>query len=287
MTIRAVVVADTGGGSRELSEKLELYVNPKPLEGETVTIAEARRGETGALYKVTGWVTAGITEGQYCFGNLLFLQSDDGGIGITNFPEGQNIEIGKPLEITGYLEYLEGNPLLRLRHFRILTKEEADLHRYVPDTLPNSTATDYAANGGELVQVAGQVIEMQPDRSSFVLRDAQGSRTVVRIDPENRDETTLGAQVSTGRWIRAMGILWKEGENGSAVVRVRNCGEVVHVPPTAASTLTRPDPSNPKTGEYAAAVPLGGTIPTEVLLFVLATTASGLIALYRMKRSRR
>lgn len=291
VVVQAVATATVAGALRTFSTEIILQYEPKYKEGKEATIAEARQGDKEELYRVTGWVTAGNTNSDTTIRDLIFLQNDTGGIAITGFSE--KIAVGKPLEVIGYLQEQDGNPVLKLRHYRIL--EEEDDYRYVPANQSNSAATDYAANGGELVQVAGQVWKLQRTEdgqgiSWFIIRDTQGGEARVQIDPEIRSSTygvnQLATQVLSGRWVRAMGLLWKEAD-GTVVVRVRNCDEVAYVSPTTAATLSRPDPTNPKTGNREYRAPFGEGIPTTVLLFVLTINAAGLMALFRLKRKRK
>lgn len=293
VVVQAVVSATVSGALRTFATEIILQYEPKYMEGTEATIDKARQGEKGKLYRVTGWVTAGNTNPDTTFSDLIFLQNDTGGIAVTGFTD--KIAVGRPLEIIGYLQEQDGNPVLKLRHYRIL-EEELDDYRYVPINQSNSAATDFAANGGELVQVAGQVRNLQRTEdgqgiSWFTIRDTHGGEAKVHIDPEIRSSSfsvnQLATQVLTGRWVRAMGLLWKEGENQEVVVRVRNCDEVVYVSPTTAATLSRPDPTNPKTGSREYRAPFGEGIPTPVLLSVLTITAAGLIALFRLKRKRK
>lgn len=294
VTYRAVVTAYVAGSLREYSTELTLEYEPKPMDGIPVSIAEARVGEQGALYRVTGWVTAGNSNAYTRFPNMIFLQNETGGIAVTGLKEKVQVQVGTPLEIIGYLQEQDGNPVLKVRHARILEKEER--YRYVPENQSNRAATDYSVNGGKLVQVSGQVITMERTENGqgvtwCILRDTQGNDAKVLIAPEILSGTygtnMLATQVLNGRWVRAMGILWKDGEAGETVVRVRNCDEVVYVSPTTATTLSRPDPTNPKTGSREYRAPFGEGIPTPVLLSVLTITAAGLIALFRLKRKRK
>ena len=54
----------------------------------------------------------------------------------------------------------------------------------------------------------------------------------------------LISEVQNTKTVRAMGLLHID-EYGKTVLRVRNCDEVVYVPPIN-------DPSNPKTGDWFA-----------------------------------
>lgn len=58
-------------------------------------------------------------------------------------------------------------------------------------------------------------------------------------------ENDLASQVKEGRTVRAIGLLHLDG-NGTPVLRVRNCDEVVYVPPVPVSLGSR---RNPRTGD--------------------------------------
>ena len=111
-------------------------------------------------------------------------------------------------------------------------------------------ATDYDSRGGSLVQVEGTVTELtktvdKKGISRLTIRDAAGNEAVVVIEPEIRSGAygvnRLAKQIAKGKTVRAMGLLHRLPD-GTAVLRVRNCDEVVYVPPV-------PDPTNPKTGD--------------------------------------
>ena len=59
----------------------------------------------------------------------------------------------------------------------------------------------------------------------------------------------LAEQVMGGKAVRAYGILHRESD-GTAVLRVRNCDEVVYIPPIPEKAEKAvPDLSNPNTGD--------------------------------------
>ena len=155
--------------------------------------------------------------------------------------------MGCPLEITGVLRNSSGNLILEMLEF---TVPQEDYYRFVPRTLSCETALNYAVHGGELLQVQGKVISriLTDDGkgvSQFVIEDIVGGRATILIEPYIRSgstgKNTLASQVQVGRTVRAMG-LGHLDESGQSVLRVRNCEEVVYVPPL-------PDRTNPKTGD--------------------------------------
>ena len=59
------------------------------------------------------------------------------------------------------------------------------------------------------------------------------------------EKNDLASQVKKGRTVRAIGILHLDSD-GTPVLRVRNCDEVVYVPPVPVSLGSR---RNPRTGD--------------------------------------
>ena len=82
--------------------------------------------------------------------------------------------------------------------------------------------------------------------SDIFLKDGSGNTAHVHIEDYifsgATGENDLHRDIRKGRKIRAMGILHID-ENGDPVIRVRNCEEVVYVPP-------RKIYINPKTGDW-------------------------------------
>ena len=76
------------------------------------------------------------------------------------------------------------------------------------------------------------------------MEDSKGNRATVKIEDHIRNgsngKNELHLTICKGRTVRAMGILYAD-EYGDTVLRVRNCEEVVWVPPGTYF--------NPKTGD--------------------------------------
>ena len=244
--LRAVVTGSVAGISRTYEETLVLRCqSSQPLS--FTALADVRQGQAGQSYRIKGYVTAGTSNAYNSFPNTIYLQDDTGGIAVTAF-SASGIPVGCPLEITGVLKTQNGNLVLEMLEY---TQLQEDYYRYVPRTLSCETATNYAVHGGELLQVEGKVVSLTPTAdgkgiSQFVVEDIVGGRATVLIEPYIRSgstgENALASQVKLGRTVRAMG-LGHLDETGQSVIRVRNCEEVVYVPPL-------PDPSNPKTGDF-------------------------------------
>ena len=130
------------------------------------------------------------------------------------------------------------------------------MYRYVPRLLGCREATDYTGRGGSLVQTEGTVTALTSDGegvSRFTLRDSRDDMAEIVVAPEIRSGAyginDLAERVKLGETVRAMGLLSME-ETGQAVLRVRNCDEVVAV----AERKTAPaaviaDETNPRTGD--------------------------------------
>lgn len=225
---------------------LEALLKIEQAELPLHTIAQVRAGQEGQVYRVKGYVTAGTSNPHNTFAKTIYLQDDTGGIAVIPFTEA-GIQVGAAMEVTGYLDWQGENPVLSPISY---TVSGTDLYRYVPKTMYHSAAMNYALHGGELLQVEGKVVSftLTADRkgiSRLTLQDIRGDLATVLIEDSifsgSSGVNALASQVKKGRTIRAMGILHLDG-SGEPVLRVRNCDEVVYVPP-------RPDPSNPKTGD--------------------------------------
>ena len=114
-------------------------------------------------------------------------------------------------------------------------------------------AMDYDTYGGQLLQVEGHVVSITrtPDGkgvSRFTIRDFVGDLATVIIEDGIGSgaygTNELSTEVKLSRVVRAMGLLHID-EYGKTVLRVRNCDEVVYVPP-------KKDPTNPRTGDWLA-----------------------------------
>lgn len=210
-------------------------------------IKSIRTGEPGQVYRLRGYVTAGTSKPHNRFPETLYIQDNTGGIAVVPF-RAEGIQVGTPLDITGYLDEENGMPIFRWIDYDILPES---LYRWVPKTSRNDTAMDYELSGGMLMQVEGKAtaITLTSDGkgiSRLTLTDYLGSEAEILIEDYIRSgasgKNRLADEIKVGRTVRAMGICHLD-ENGSTVLRVRNCEEVVYVPP-------RKIPGdNPKTGD--------------------------------------
>ena len=216
-----------------------------------VTIGEMRSGEDEEVFRIRGWATSGTSRPGNIFPDTIYLQDDTGGVALVPFTE-EDIKVGTPIEAVGQKEIRGGNVVLKIIDCREVPDESP--YNYTPETTPNKTAMDYEANGGRLMQVEGKVTKVTytDDRkvvSRITLKDGNGDLAEILIEDgivSGADgENDLASQVKEGRTVRAIGILHLDSD-GTPVLRVRNCDEVVYVPPVPVSLGSR---RNPRTGD--------------------------------------
>ena len=222
---------------------------------ELVTIGEMRSGKAGEIYHIRGWATSGTSHPGNTFSKTIYLQDDTGGVALVPFTKKEkekDIEVGTPIEVVGRKEIRGGNVVLKIIDYD--KKLDEPLYNYTPETTPNKTAMDYEANGGRLMQVEGRVTDVTysvggKGVSRITLKDGNGDLAEILIENgivSGADgENDLASQVKRGRTVRAIGILHLDS-NGTPVLRVRNCDEVVYVPPVPVSLGSR---RNPRTGD--------------------------------------
>lgn len=218
---------------------------------ELVTIGEMRSGKAGEIYHIRGWATSGTSRPGNSFSDTIYLQDDTGGVALEPFTE-DGIEVGTPIEVVGQKKIRGGNVVLKIIDYD--KKLDEPLCNYTPETTSNKDAMDYDANGGRLMQVEGKVTKVTytDDRkvvSRITLKDGNGDLAEILIEDDivsGADGVNdLASRVKNGRTVRAIGILHLDG-NGTPVLRVRNCDEVVYVPPVPVSLGSR---RNPRTGD--------------------------------------
>ena len=234
------------------------------------TIQEARQGRQNELFRVRGYVTAGTSNPYNTFPDTLYLQDDTGGIAVVPF-SGVSIQQGTPVEITGFSGTQDGSRILKLSTWEVL---EGDLYQYQPLTGNWETLLDTGLNGGRFLQVEGSCHEIHcredDTLAGCLLVDEQGNTALVRIEDQIRNgsdgDNTLHRTIRKGRTVRAMGLLHTD-EYGDTVVRVRNCEEVVWVPPR--------NYRNPLTADG----------PVLFFLLLMGSSFAGLYLLLHQKRT--
>ena len=216
-----------------------------------VTIDEMRSGGDGEVFRIRGWATSGTSHPGNIFPNTIYLQDDTGGVELEPFTE-DGIKVGTPIEVVGRKKIRGGNVVLKIIDYD--KKLDEPLYNYTPETTSNKDAMDYDANGGRLMQVEGKVTDVIPTNrgkgvSRITLKDGNGDFAEILIEDgivSGADgKNNLASQVKKGRTVRAIGILHLESD-GTPVLRVRNCDEVVYVPPVPVSGGSR---RNPRTGD--------------------------------------
>lgn len=217
---------------------------------ELVTIGEMRSGKAGEIYHIRGWATSGTSRPGNTFSKTIYLQDDTGGVALVPFT-GENIEVGTPIEVVGRKEIRGGNVVLKIIDYEVL---DEPLYNYTPKTTSNKDAMDYDANGGRLMQVEGKVTDVTysvggKGVSRITLKDGNGDFAEILIEDgivSGADWVNdLASRVKKGRTVRAIGLLHLDSD-GTPVLRVRNCDEVVYVPPVPVSLGSR---RNPRTGD--------------------------------------
>ena len=225
---------------------VEAVLGIEPL----VTIDEMRSGGDGEVFRIRGWATSGTSHPGNIFPNTIYLQDDTGGVALVPFTK-KDIEVGTPLEAVGQKTIQDGNVMLKIIDCEVLTER---LYNYTPETTANEEAMDYDTNGGRLMQVEGRVTDVTysvggKGVSRITLKDGNGDLAEILIEDNivsgATEKNDLASQVKKGRTVRAIGILHLDSD-GTPVLRVRNCDEVVYVPPVPVSLGSR---RNPRTGD--------------------------------------
>lgn len=217
---------------------------------ELVTIGEMRSGKDEEVYHIRGWATSGTSHPGNTFSKTIYLQDDTGGVALVPFTK-NGIEVGTPLEAVGQKTIQDGNVMLKIIDCEVLTER---LYNYTPETTANEEAMDYDTNGGRLMQVEGRVTDVTysvggKGVSRITLKDGNGDLAEILIEDNivsgATEKNDLASQVKKGRTVRAIGLLHLDSD-GTPVLRVRNCDEVVYVPPVPVSLGSR---RNPRTGD--------------------------------------
>lgn len=228
------------------------------------TIAEMREGEMKEIFRIQGYTTSSRIEGNAFF-DAIYLQDDTAGV--TVFPIAEDgLEIGVKMEIVGYVDAYQGDKEIQVISYKILDDEPKKV--YEPVKMSNKEAMDYSQNGGKLIQVQGEVVEVEYSSdgkgvNQFVVKDNKGDLAKVFIDgyilSSKTGENTLASVVKKGNIVSATGLLYMHPEGSSdesvAVLRVRDCEEVLLVqdnsgttaPGTTAPGTTAPGTTTPGT----------------------------------------
>ena len=233
---------DAPSANRTIAENL-LSIGGEALP--LSTIAQVRKGETGQLFRIRGYVTAGTSNPHNTFPDTLYLQDDTGGIAVIPF-SGGDLQQGTAVEITGYAGTKNGNRILKMGSWKLLDR---DLYQYPPLEGDWTPLLDTEKNGGRLVQVEGICREIycreDDTLAGCLLEDGHGNTALILIEDHignsSDGKNDLHKTIRNYRTVRAIGLL-HTSEYGNTVIRVRNCAEVVWVPPRYYW--------NPRTGDF-------------------------------------
>ena len=260
-TVTATVTGTLGNDSVTYTKDLEVIVLP----GETLTpIADVRASaqqSLGEIFTVEGYVTAGTTNVATTFFDTIYIQDATGGIAV--FPYGETgLELGTKVRITGYTDSYQGDIELQIISMTVLEDAKQVIE---PAAVSNKDAMDYAANGGELLKVQGEVTEVTLTQdgkgvSQFTLKDESGDLATVFVNgyifSGTTGENTLADIVKVGNTVSAVGLGYVM-PNGSArstitVLRVRDCDEVILISEKQEEQPTEPtepetEPTEPET----------------------------------------
>ncbi|MBR5992486.1 MAG: CehA/McbA family metallohydrolase, partial [Lachnospiraceae bacterium] len=204
------------------------------------TIREARQGNTGDVFHVEGYVTAGTANEYNTFFDTIYIQDETGGIDI--FPYAYaGLELGTKVEVVGYVSSYQGDlelKVIRVGYYDFSCEPKKIVE---PAKLSTKDAMDYANHGGELIKTEGTVTRVLVDNgvlSEFWVKDASGAEAAIFIDGYITSGTTgknnLADTVKVGTTASGVGVLYMHPEGDSdvsvPVLRVRNCDEILVVP---------------------------------------------------------
>ena len=219
------------------------------------TIEQARQHTSGDALRIRGYVTAGTANPHNRFPDMLYLQDDTGGIAVSPVTR-TDLAVGTPLEVVGYLSEQKGNPTLIPDSLEILPY---DFYRYTGIQGDWDQILDPARYGGCLIRIEGTCTETMKDSDDtlreITLKNSSGHTARVLIEAQigstASGENNLHKTILPDRTVRALGILHVD-DAGDPVLRVRNCEEVVSVPPPSS---LNPKTSDPFAGFFSCFLP--------------------------------
>lgn len=222
--------------NRTIYENIIGITREQPVVTPIAEVRASAKEELGRIFVVEGYVTSGTDNAHTTFFDSIYVQDETGGI--TVFPYSQTgLELGTKVRITGYTDAYQGDIEIQIMSLEVL---DAPKNVIAPEKLSNADAMDYTENGGELLQVEGEVTEVLLTSdgkgvSQFVVKDENGDLAKVFIDGYILSGTTgkneLADIVKVGNTVSAVGLLYLHPEGDSEesvpVLRVRNCDEVI------------------------------------------------------------
>lgn len=201
--------------------------------------------ETGGVFLIEGYITAGTANPYTVMADTLYLQNATGGIAIHGYA-GPTVPIGTHMQIVGNVALRNGDIGMETVSFRIL---DGQTQSVLPQRLSLREAGNDTFYGGQLVEVEGTVISVVPTAdgrgaAEFILQDTQGSR--IRVMAEEgvyssiTGENTLFRFVRPGAEVSAVGLVFSL--DGETVIRIRDCEEVI-------CRKAAPEAGSPATGD--------------------------------------
>lgn len=191
-------------------------------------IADVRaNGVTGEVFAVEGIVTAG-TETPTAFFDALYLQDATGGINIFPIANGSGITAGQKIRVIGHVDSYQGDFELKIgsgiEGYEIL---DTAVNPVEPAVVTAAAAMDYAANGGRLVKVTGEVSDVVLSNgvvSSFMVDDGSGAKARIFIDGYITPAVAIESFVTNGAYISAVGLVYANPDGIN--IRVRDRAEI-------------------------------------------------------------
>ena len=225
---------------------------------EVTPIAQVRSsaaGELGRIFVIEGYVTAGTANKNTTFFDAIYVQDETGGITVFPYSE-EGLELGTKVRITGYTDAYQGDIEIQIMSVEVLDEPKNVIE---PEKVSAKDAMDYANNGGQLLHVEGEVVEViltsdGKGVAQFVVKNENGDLAKVFIDgyilSGTTGENNLAEIVKVGNAVSAVGLLYLHPEGDStesvAVLRVRDCDEVVLIQVKEEEEPSEPtDPTDP------------------------------------------
>ena len=226
--------------NRTIYENILGITRKQPVITPIADVRASAKAGLGEIFVIEGYVTAGTANENTKFFDAIYLQDASGGI--TVFPYSElGLELGTKMRVTGYTDAYQGDIEIQIINYQILDGEKNVI---APEKMSAGDAMNYDENGGELIQVQGEVISAQYTTDSkgvaqFVIRETGTAREAneakIFIDgyilSGTTGENTLADIVQVGNTVSAVGLLYMHPEGDStesvAVLRVRDCDEVV------------------------------------------------------------
>lgn len=204
------------------------YLNSIKREVKRTTIAEARKGNRGDVFRVEGIVTAGTETGNSFF-DTIYIQDETGGMDIYPINE-PGIKLGQKVSILGTLDEYLGDIELRVMEAKVI---DESVNLITPELMSTKDAMNYELNGGKLVKVQGKVTKVHQENGVidyFMLQDESKVEARIFIDGYiygTNPDTNLERDVVEGQTISAIGLV--SHDTDGVRMRVRDRSEIVKV----------------------------------------------------------